>query len=68
MISCLQCGKQPAAASFALCVECLRQYPDKEKLVAMGSEGRRIVEEQLNENVLLEKITHVYDTVFQNKK
>ena len=40
---------------------------DKEKLVAMGKEGRRIVEERLDENVLLEKLTHVYETVLQNK-
>ena len=40
MISCLQCGKQPAAASFALCVECLRQYPDKEKLVDLHANIR----------------------------
>lgn len=33
MITCLQCGEKPAAASFVLCADCLRHYPHKNKLV-----------------------------------
>jgi pyruvate formate lyase activating enzyme len=40
MITCLQCGKHPAGASFALCAECLRKYPDEEKIIQLHKSGR----------------------------
>jgi glycosyltransferase involved in cell wall biosynthesis len=41
---------------------------DKEKLAAMGMEGRRIVEDRLDEEVLIEKLTNVYERVLQDKR
>jgi pyruvate formate lyase activating enzyme len=40
MITCIQCNQRPAAASFALCAECLRTYPDRKKLVNLHRSAR----------------------------
>jgi len=40
---------------------------NKERLENMGKEGRRIVEEKLDEKVLLEKLNRVYETLLQNR-
>jgi glycosyltransferase involved in cell wall biosynthesis len=41
--------------------------PDKEKLAAMGIEGRRIVEERLNSDMLLGKLIQVYETILNGR-
>ena len=41
MITCLNCGVNPAGASFALCAQCLREYPDKEKIVRLHEPVRK---------------------------
>jgi len=40
MISCLLCKKNPAAASFAICVDCIRSYPHIEKLIDLHAKVR----------------------------
>ena len=40
MITCLKCGKKPAGASFALCAECLREYPDIDKIIQLHRRAR----------------------------
>jgi len=41
MITCLECEKKTAAASFALCVECIRKFPAPEKLVKLHFSPRK---------------------------
>lgn len=41
MISCLQCTQKPAAASLALCTDCIRQYPDTGRLLELHARLRK---------------------------
>ena len=41
MISCIQCGKNPAAVSLVLCGDCLRKYPRTEKLIDLHANLRK---------------------------
>ena len=41
MISCLLCDKNPAAASIALCVDCVRSFQDRKKLAGLHAPVRR---------------------------
>jgi len=40
MDSCLICQNKPAAASFAICADCIRAYPHREKLIDLHAKGR----------------------------
>jgi len=41
MISCLQCGLKPAAASLTLCVDCLRSYRDRNRIADLHAPVRK---------------------------
>jgi pyruvate formate lyase activating enzyme len=40
MNSCLICRNKPAAASFAICADCIRAYPHREKLIELHAKAR----------------------------
>lgn len=51
----------------ALVQALVKLLKNKEKLAAMGNEGRRIVEERLNPDMLLGKLIQVYETILNGK-
>jgi pyruvate formate lyase activating enzyme len=40
MNPCLICGKKPAAASFSICVDCIRAYPHRDRLIDLHKKVR----------------------------
>jgi len=41
VITCLLCGNKPAGASIALCIDCVREFPDRTKLLKLHEPVRR---------------------------